>query len=75
MLEMPEKCFRSETCHLAQPAAEGDACDSGCERSVHREEERGVGSRVFYGQGNDFNNLSGEDAGALGFLDAILSSL
>ena len=31
--------------------------------------------RVFYGQGNDFNNLSGKNAGALGFLDAILSSL
>jgi hypothetical protein len=28
-----------------------------------------------YGQGNDFNNLSSENASALGFLDAIFSSL
>ena len=31
--------------------------------------------RVFYGQGNDFNNLSSEDASALGSLDTILGSL
>ncbi len=37
--------------------------------------KRKTRSRVFYGQGNDFNNLSSEDAGALGFLDAIFSSL
>ena len=39
-----------------------------------RGEERASG-RVFYGQGNDFNNLSSENASALGSLDTILSSL
>jgi hypothetical protein len=45
------------------------------ERRSGRRAEACACGRVFYGQGNDFNNLSSENASALGSLDTILSSL
>jgi hypothetical protein len=47
----------------------------GAAAAAAREEKKRKCGRVFYGQGNDFNSLSSEDASALGFLDTILSGL
>jgi hypothetical protein len=46
-----------------------------CSEAAVVKARKGRLGRVFYGQGNDFNNLSGENASALGFLDAILGGL
>jgi hypothetical protein len=54
-------------------AGNGCAKNAGAPRAQRIDE--GTDGRVFYDQGNDFNNLSSEDAGALGLLDAIFSSL
>ena len=53
----------------------GNSCAKNARAPRAQRIDEGTDGRVFYGQGNDFNNLSSENASALGSLDTILSSL